>query len=108
MIEITFKQHKIIIGKNQDENDQIITDAEPDDYWLHLSDFPSPHVIIKNPSKIKINHKIIKQAAYQLKINSKYRKVENLNIDITKIKHLKKTNIKGMVIINEMLKNISI
>ena len=28
MLEITFKDYKIIIGKNQDENDELVNNAE--------------------------------------------------------------------------------
>lgn len=108
MLEITFKDHKIIIGKNQDENDQLVKNAEPNDYWLHLSNYPSPHVIIQNPNKKRIDNKILKQAAYQLKINSKYKNIQNLDVDITKIKHIQQTNTLGMVIVNQLLKNIKI
>jgi predicted ribosome quality control (RQC) complex YloA/Tae2 family protein len=108
MTEIIFKNHKIIIGRNQEENDLIIDNASPDDYWLHLSNFPSPHVIIHNPQKKRIHHKIIKQAAYQLKIHSKYKNIPNIGIDITKIKNLQKTNKPGMVIVNDIIKNIKI
>ena len=37
------------------------------DYWLHLTDFPSPHLVIKNPNNIKIHNKILKQAVIKLK-----------------------------------------
>ena len=108
MLQIIFKNHFIIVGKNENENDQIISNADPDDYWLHLTDFPSPHVIIKNPNKNKINHKILKQAAYQLKINSKYRKIQKVDVTITKIKHIEPTNKPGSVILNQIIKNISV
>ena len=108
MLEVTFKDYKIIIGKNQHENDELVNNAEPDDYWLHLSNYPSPHVIIQNPNKKRIHNKIIKQAAYQLKINSKYKNIQNIDIDITKIKHIQQTNKPGMVTINKIIKNIKI
>ena len=53
MIVINFKDHNIIIGKNENENEQIISNADPEDYWLHLADYPSPHIIVKNPTKKK-------------------------------------------------------
>jgi len=47
MIEGQFRGY-IRIGKNK--NDKLITKASPEDYWLHLSNVPSPHCIIINPS----------------------------------------------------------
>lgn len=106
MIKHIFKNHIIIIGKNANENQDIISNADPEDYWLHLTDYPSPHVIIKNPTKNIINHKILKQAAYQVKINSNKRKLSKVNVTITKMKHISPTNIPGSVIVNQIIKNI--
>lgn len=108
MIQLNFRNHTIIIGKNADENEDIISNADPEDYWLHLADYPSPHIIVKNPTKNKIHHKILKQAAYQVKINSKYRKLHRVDVTVTKIKHLKSTNKPGTVILNQIIKNISV
>ncbi len=47
-----------IIGKNQNHNQELLDNAKPNDYWLHLSDYPSPHAIIKNPTEKRIHHKI--------------------------------------------------
>ena len=40
MIEEVFKNYTIKLGRNQDENDELVKNAEPDDYWLHVSDRP--------------------------------------------------------------------
>ena len=63
MIEEVFKNYTIKLGRNQDENDELVKNAEPDDYWLHVSNYPSPHCIIVNPSKKRIHQQIIKHAA---------------------------------------------
>ena len=39
---ITFK-----VGTNADENWSLISKANPTDYWVHLEDIPSSHVIIE-------------------------------------------------------------
>ena len=108
MLEQIFNGYTILIGQNAEENDDLVNNANLDDYWLHLSDYPSPHVIIQNPTNKRINHKIIKQAAYQLKINSKYKNIQNIEVDITKIKHIRQTKKPGMVIVNQLIKNIKI
>lgn len=108
MIVINFKDHNIIIGKNENENEQIISNADPEDYWLHLADYPSPHIIVKNPTKKKIHRKILKQAAYQVKINSKYRNLKKVDVTVTKVKHLESTNKTGTVILHHIIKNISV
>ena len=37
MLDITFRNYNIIIGKNEEENDTLVEEAKPNDYWLHLS-----------------------------------------------------------------------
>ena len=108
MTEIIFKNHKIIIGRNQEENDLIIDNASPDDYWLHLSDFASPHCIIKNPSGKRIHAKVINHAAYLTKKHSKYSHIKKVNVDVTRIKYISKTEKKGLVTVTNILKVIKI
>ena len=108
MIEVTFRNYNIIIGNNEEENDILVKNANPNDYWLHLSDYPSPHAIIKNPTEKRIHHKIIKQAAYLVKINSKYKSLPKVDVDVTKIKFIEQTKKKGMVHVNQILNKINI
>ena len=46
MIEDHFRGYVIWIGRNQDENDELVTKASPEDYWLHLASVPSPHLLL--------------------------------------------------------------
>ena len=108
MLDITFRNYHIIIGKNEEENDTLVEEAKPNDYWLHLSDYPSPHAIIKNPNEKRIHHKIIKRAAYLVKINSKYKSLSKVDVDVTKIKFIERTEKKGMVHVNEILNKINV
>ena len=62
MIIEEFKNYQLRLGKNKTENDQLITDASENDYWVHISGYPSGHCIISNTENSKINRKILKRA----------------------------------------------
>ena len=47
-INITF-----YIGRNSQENFDIIDQADCDDLWFHLNDLPSCHVVASIPSNVK-------------------------------------------------------
>ena len=53
---------EIIIGKNAHENSMILENADLNDYWFHLSDYPSCHIICK-PYNNKLEKKEIKYIA---------------------------------------------
>jgi len=108
MIEEQFRGYIIRIGKNENENDELITKASPDDYWLHLSNFPSPHCIILNPSGKRIHNKIIKRAAYLTKKHSKHANISKIDIDVTRIKFIAKTIKKGLVTVTNIIRIINI
>jgi predicted ribosome quality control (RQC) complex YloA/Tae2 family protein len=108
MIVEQFRGYTIQVGKNQDENDEIITKASPEDYWLHLSSVPSPHCIILNPSGKRIHNKIIKHAAYLTKKYSKYTQTPKIEVDVTRIKFIQKTNKKGLVTITNIMKTVNV
>lgn len=90
---------EFLIGKNSEDNFNIIDISSPNDIWFHLNDYPSCHVIAKVPDKIdRRNIKfIIKKGALLCKENSKYKSNKNLDIIYTKVKNVKKTNILGTV-----------
>ena len=102
MIEEQFRGYSIQIGKNENENDELIDKSSPEDYWLHLSSVPSPHCVILNPNKKKIHIKIIRHAAYLTKKYSKYSHMSKVEVDVSKIKFLTKTNKKGLVVVTNV------
>ena len=108
MIEIEFLEYKILIGKNKSENAELLEKSSPEDYWIHVKDYPSGHVIIKNPTGNKIPNKVLKRACCLLKNSSnKHKSKNNLSFDIAKRKSLILTNTPGEVILTQS-KNITI
>jgi len=108
MIVVLFQDYTIQIGKSKKENDKLITDASENDYWLHLSDYPSGHGIIQNPFNQKIPRKVLKHACVLIKQHSKYKSERKVSIDITLIKHISKTKRLGEVIVEKILRKIII
>ena len=55
-------QYKISLGKNEKGNEFLLSNAKKDDFWFHLKDIPSAHVIVKT-NKQSLNDEIIKFAS---------------------------------------------
>lgn len=88
------------IGKNAQENFDIIDEAEPRDIWFHVEGESSCHVIAHVSSYIlckKRTSKIIKQGAVLCKQHSRYASSKNLPIIYTFIENVTKTRIPGSV-----------
>ena len=102
MKEVEFQGYIILIGKNKYENALLLKTAESKDYWIHVKDYPSGHVIIKNPTEKRIPTKVIKRACCILKSsNNKHKYIQDLQFDITKRENISLTNNIGEVIINK-------
>ena len=90
-----------VVGKNAEENFEIIDDAEDYHIWFHIKGHPSSHVIAKleHDLKKKDLRYIIKQGAILCKQYSKLASNKNVDVNYTTIKNITKTNIPGGVII---------
>lgn len=84
MKEIIINEIIFRVGKNAEDNTQLINRSNVEWYWFHLSKFPSCHVVI---CKNEINEEDINNACNLVKENSKY-KFKNIGIDYCKIKNL--------------------
>lgn len=88
------------VGKNAQENFDIIDMANENDLWFHLNDYASCHVVgVIN--HLRLNKKelsyIIKQGAILCKNNSKYKSEKKISIIYTNISNVIKTKIIGNV-----------
>jgi predicted ribosome quality control (RQC) complex YloA/Tae2 family protein len=93
--EITF-----YIGKNKNENFDVIDKGSSHDLWFHANDISSCHVVAILPDDInkKDLKYIIKTGALLCKINTnKLKSLDNVEILYTQIKNIEKTNILGCV-----------
>jgi len=75
------------LGKNAEDNWDIIKKAESNWLWFHLDKFPSGHVIICKESSTITNDEII-YASNLCKSNSKYKLLKNLGIVYCEINNL--------------------
>jgi predicted ribosome quality control (RQC) complex YloA/Tae2 family protein len=93
--EVTF-----YIGKNKNDNFDVIDKGESDDLWFHANELSSCHVVAilpKGLSKKDIKY-IIKMGALLCKQNTnKIKDHESTEIIYTQIKYIEKTSIPGLV-----------
>ena len=90
MINLHKDSFTIVIGRNAQENWQILDNASNNDLWVHLNDLASPHIIIKKNPNYKLKPKDIKLAGLLCKQYSKYKKDNNIEYCYTKVKNVKK------------------
>ncbi|MGY0837470.1 NFACT RNA binding domain-containing protein [Aerococcus urinaeequi] len=86
----TQEGNRILVGRNNKQNDQLtMRQANKNHYWFHTKDIPGSHVILEssNPSEAEITQAAQLAAAY-----SKYRQSNNVPVDYTQVKHVKKPN----------------
>lgn len=80
---------KIYVGKNNKQNETLtLRFANSDDMWLHTKNIPGSHVIIKNNGNISDEN--IYEAAMLAAYYSKGRGSENVPVDYTLRKNVKK------------------
>lgn len=76
------------VGKNNLQNNYLTHNfAKKSDYWFHVKDMPSAHVIVQTT---ELNERIIRIAAHLAALNSKYEKSSSVAVDYTLVKNIKK------------------
>jgi len=88
-IEYDIKDFKIIIGKNNIQNDRITRLASPDDLWFHSREVPGSHVILVT-GKREPPDEVIELAASFAAGYSKYRNDLWASVDYTYVKYVSK------------------
>jgi predicted ribosome quality control (RQC) complex YloA/Tae2 family protein len=105
ILPLSKTQIKFDIGQNKEENSLIISQSASNDYWFHLQNDSSCHVIAHIPAEVKISRKdkgyIIRKGAELCKMNSKMKNVKNVSIIFTKIQNVVQTDKAGQVEIVE-------
>ncbi|MDD4563984.1 MAG: NFACT RNA binding domain-containing protein [Eubacteriales bacterium] len=83
---------RVLVGRNNKEND-ILTfkTASGKDIWFHTKDIPGSHVILFTEGK-SITETAIFEAAALAAYHSKGRESENVPVDYTQVRHVKKPN----------------
>lgn len=81
---------RVLVGRNNKEND-ILTfkTASGKDLWFHTKDIPGSHVILFTDGK-SVTETAIFEAAALAAYHSKGRESENVPVDYTQVRHVKK------------------
>ena len=104
--EITF-----YIGRQKNENFDVIDKGDENDLWFHSNESSSCHVVAIIPANLTSKEKryIIKTGGFICKkYTSKLKNVPNVEIIYTEVKNIEKTNIDGCVKIKGNVKTIKI
>ena len=79
--------HKVLIGRNKNENKKVLNLAKANDIWFHIQGIPSSHVIIKT-DKQSLPQSVI-EAAAKLCVDFSTSKAGEYKVDYTKRKFIK-------------------
>lgn len=93
------KEIEFMIGENAKDNFSVIDRASAEDYWFHIQNESSCHVVALVPDGLDRKEKgyIIRKGAELCKINSRFRSMSRVEIVYTKIKNVTKTEVPGQV-----------
>jgi putative fibronectin/fibrinogen-binding protein len=84
------REFKILVGRNEKGNINLLDLAKKDDIWLHLKDTPSAHVIIKT-NKSKVPEDVLEMAA-KFCVEFSAKGAGRYEVDYTKRENLKREN----------------
>jgi len=109
--EVFNGDYHIRLGKNQQENDNIVRISPQSALWFHLKDFPSAHAVVTNIVKPgKYDSAVIIRAATLVKDNAKQgvNNLQRVSVNYLPIKNVKRTEIAGQVILTKTPKTIHV
>jgi len=109
--EVFNTEYHIRVGKNQQENDNIVRTSSQSELWFHLKDFPSAHAVVTNIVKPgKYDSAVIIRAATLVKDNAKQgvNNLQRVSVNYLPIKNVKRTEILGQVLLTKTPKTIHV
>lgn len=80
-------EYKISVGKNEKGNEFLLKNSKKNDFWFHLKDIPSSHVIVKT-NKQNLTPEVIEFAA-KVCINFSVKSAGKYAVDFTKRSNVK-------------------
>jgi predicted ribosome quality control (RQC) complex YloA/Tae2 family protein len=95
LYEYENQTYRIHCGQSAYENHQLVRQAEREDYWFHLENYPSPHVILE-VKNLNIPNAVLLFCANLCREKSKY---PHDSVMYTEIKYIKPTKQLGQVTI---------
>lgn len=97
------KNVNIWIGESAKDNWDILDKSSQNDIWMHLDNFTSPYVIIKDPDPHK---SILNYAAGLCKSHSKHSNLNKVKVIYTLVKNVRKGEKEGSVTIKGKVNKI--
>ena len=88
-IQTNIDGFKVIVGKNNKQNDYITKQSGDDDIWFHTKDIHGSHVILKTENKVPTQDTINAVAALAA-FYSKASQSSNVPVDYTFARYVKK------------------
>ena len=96
ILTIDDKEYIILIGRNAQDNENIIKMSHPEDLWFHLKTVSSPHIILQSGGDI-ISKRYLHEIANKL-FQYKPKVPKSEHVIYTEIKNVKLTKTLGSVI----------
>lgn len=91
-------EYTCIVGKNAQENWQMLSESNNQDYFFHLTSLPSCYVILKVDEKeVSISDRVLSHCARICLENTKYRYMRNVSVDYTRVSNVYKGDSVGEV-----------
>jgi len=92
------QEYIVLVGKNSQENTELVDTSDQKNIWFHVANAPSSHVVLKTECKIRdIPLQVIKRCACLCKSYSKSKSVQNCEIMYTQIENVESTKTLGQV-----------
>ncbi len=89
--EYWVKGHKIMVGRNARQNDDLVRNASRDDIWLHVRKYAGAHVVIVTDGRPdQVPEEVIVKAAQLAALNSKAREANKATVSYTQVKYVDK------------------
>ncbi|MCF7890197.1 NFACT family protein [Candidatus Bipolaricaulota bacterium] len=89
--EYWVKGHKIMVGRNARQNDELVRNASRDDIWLHVRKYAGAHVVIVTDGRPdQVPEEVIVKAAQLAALNSKARAADKATVSYTQVKYVDK------------------
>lgn len=90
--------YKIEIGRNAQENDNLVKGASQSSLWFHLDGQPSPHGILTNTVEPGYyTNSAIFRCAELVKAYSKAKLLRRVKVDCLEVQYVRRTTTLGLV-----------
>ncbi|MBO7246047.1 MAG: NFACT family protein [Clostridia bacterium] len=80
---------RVLVGRNNRQNDSLTGNAEKNDIWFHVKNFPGSHVILCTEGEEPTDRDYT-QAAMLAAYHSSIRGASNAEVDYTRVRYVKK------------------